>query len=662
MEPCAGTNTIAALLAGAIDGAAAGRLERHLDACAVCRELVAALGRGLTAVGAAASGAAASGALPQVGERIGRYEIRRVIGAGGMGVVYEARDATLGRRVAIKLLRPDLADGDATQLLAEAQAMARLSHPNVAVVHDVGRARGQLYLCMEYVAGTTLREWLAVERPGWRAVLAVFRAAARGLAYVHAAGLMHLDVKPDNILVCRDGRVVVTDFGVARMVGGGGRCVVGTPAYMAPEQRRGEAADARADQYGWCAAFADALVGARPGAGGAGERASAVRDAAAPRWLRAILRRGLAADRARRYATMDALLAAIDAAERGVARRRRAAVGVGVAAAAAAAMSVAPRGGAATITQTRTIERPVVQRHVIQAAVPGTPPGARPASATGERDTVTATPPSAAPADAIRSPAIAAPDVAPAFAAIAAPAPWDPRAPGPMPPSSLAAADPATGGGAGGLAAAASTFDCDDGSERRCAIDPPACPGGTILAVQAGCWTCADETCASLGWPRTCNDGTRLTCTSEPPACAAPRVLAVRDGCWRCDDPFHCASRTPAPRPPRPPPPEACGNGRCDPGENRASCAADCPTTCGNGFCEGGEDHATCASDCCELGESGACAAVCGNGFCEIGEDHAGCAADCCELAPSGSCVPVCGNGFCEIGEDAASCPSECPP
>src|SRR5262245_20140229 len=295
---CAGTNTIAALLAGAIDADAARRLEAHLDACAACRRLVADLGRGLSVIGAA-PGAPSCERLPAIGERVGRYEIRSVLGVGGMGVVYEAHDETLGRRVAVKLVRPDLVDVAGADLLVEAQAMARLAHPNIAVVHDVGWSGGRLYVCMEYADGATVRAWTDARARPWREVLRVFRAAGAGLAYVHRAGLVHLDFKPDNVILASGGRVLVTDFGLARVVSGGergARVVVGTPAYMAPEQRRGDATDERADQYAFCVALREALGGR------------------APAWVARAIARGLAEAPADRFASMDALLAALDPA------------------------------------------------------------------------------------------------------------------------------------------------------------------------------------------------------------------------------------------------------------------------------------------------------------------------------------------------------------
>ncbi len=297
MTSCASTNTIAALLAGAADPVVAERLEVHLDECAACRRLVAELGRGLSAIGDGKL-TAPTERLPQVGESFDRYEIRRVVGVGGMGIVYEAHDTTLDRRVALKLLRPDLLDGPS--LLTEARSMARLQHPNIATVHDAGIANGQLYICMEYVAGTTLRAWTSSRRRDWRNVARVFAAAGAGLAYVHRAGLVHLDFKPDNVLVDGDGRVRVTDFGVARIVGArpAARIIVGTPAYMAPEQQRGDTTDARSDQFAFCVSMREALG-----------------NSYAPRWLHRVVRRGLSAHPADRFATMDELLAALAAAD-----------------------------------------------------------------------------------------------------------------------------------------------------------------------------------------------------------------------------------------------------------------------------------------------------------------------------------------------------------
>src|SRR5215831_3352685 len=151
----------------------------------------------------------------------GRYKLVEKLGVGGMGVVYLAEDPQLGRKVAIKLVDPkasgtvSVSDGRA-RLLREAQALAQLSHPNVIAVHDVGTCADQVFIAMEYVEGSTLSQWLAGRKRTWREVLSTFAQAGRGLAAAHAAGIVHRDFKPDNVLVGNDGRVRVLDFGLAR--------------------------------------------------------------------------------------------------------------------------------------------------------------------------------------------------------------------------------------------------------------------------------------------------------------------------------------------------------------------------------------------------------------------------------------------------------------
>src|SRR5262245_49883348 len=176
---------------------------------------------------------------------VGRFVVRRAIGAGGAGRVVAAYDPVLDREIALKLLRGGgTAAGDA-RLIQEAQAMARLSHPNVVAIHEAGVADGQVYLVMELVDGGTLRGWLAAPR-SWREVRDRFVEAGRGLAAAHDAGLVHRDFKPDNVLVGGDGRARVTDFGLVRGLpcdrDDHAAAVVGTPRYMAPEQHRGETA------------------------------------------------------------------------------------------------------------------------------------------------------------------------------------------------------------------------------------------------------------------------------------------------------------------------------------------------------------------------------------------------------------------------------------
>jgi len=157
-------------------------------------------------------------ALPR-GTQLGRYLLLDRIGTGGMGEVYAAHDSELDRKVALKLLRPDPSETDPNllrmRLLREAQAMARLSHPNVVAIYDVGTFNDHIFIAMEYVAGRTLRRWLAEAPRSWREVVAVFIEAGRGLAAAHAALVLHRDFKPEKVLVGNDGRIRVLDFGLA---------------------------------------------------------------------------------------------------------------------------------------------------------------------------------------------------------------------------------------------------------------------------------------------------------------------------------------------------------------------------------------------------------------------------------------------------------------
>ena len=294
------------------------------------------------------------------GDLVDRYVILDRIGAGGMGVVYAAYDPELDRKIALKLLHlvDEVASGSGrTRLLREAQALAKLSHPNVVTVHDVGTLGGQVWLAMEYVDGETLGAWRRGQRPPWQEVLEVMLDAGRGLAAAHRAGLIHRDVKPDNIMVGRDGRVRVMDFGLARADGevdevrdgepapstvmSGELAVLslritqvgsmlGTPAYMSPESLRGAEADARSDLFGFCATLWEALYGDIPFAGAnfselcdsvfAGQLRPVPRGSPVPRWVRRGLERGLATKPGDRFASMDELLAYF---ERGRGRGRR---------------------------------------------------------------------------------------------------------------------------------------------------------------------------------------------------------------------------------------------------------------------------------------------------------------------------------------------------
>jgi len=337
------------------------------------------LGRTATAAVSATARVEPADAL---GSSLGRYRLEREIGEGGMGVVHAAFDPDLERRIALKVLRiaaPSIEAKD--RLLREARAMARLAHPNVVTVHEVGTVNGRDYVAMELIVGDTLADWLRSEKRRASEIVAAFLAAGRGLAAAHAAGIVHRDFKPHNVLRSKSGRIVVTDFGLAREAQGevtapresalslpaalpafpdhtpsslAGITVtgslLGTPAYMAPEQWSGGAVTPATDQFAYCVALWEALAGERPYRGPTLDelRAQAALGPGAldaskiPRRLRAILRRGLDPDPARRWPTMDALLAQIVRVE----RRPGIALAVGVGALiAASVLIVAMRAG-----------------------------------------------------------------------------------------------------------------------------------------------------------------------------------------------------------------------------------------------------------------------------------------------------------------------------
>jgi eukaryotic-like serine/threonine-protein kinase len=313
------------------------------------------------------------------GAVVGRFIVHRMLGTGGAGVVYAAHDPDLDRTIALKVLHRELADrADArARFLREAQALARLSHPNIISVYDVGSADGCTFIAMEYIAGQTFAEWVASSAPSWSEIVDVLVKAGRGLAAAHAAGLIHRDFKPANLLVGVDGRVMVTDFGLAREVveadpDAGPRtdreprgsvfaqsitrtgAVQGTPAYMAPEQHHGRPADARADQFSFCVTLYEAVfrahpfpprpspspaqqpptTGDEPGAATAHEPphsalAPAPSDArGAPVWLLRAAQRGLSPRPEDRHADMNRLLAALT--REPLRRRRRIQLGLAV--------------------------------------------------------------------------------------------------------------------------------------------------------------------------------------------------------------------------------------------------------------------------------------------------------------------------------------------
>ena len=377
-------NAAAEFVSGSLAQAAVTRVEHHLAGCRDCRQLVAAL-----AMDAANDSNAAT--VPHeklspsqvtqrptrtltVGDRVGRYLVLSALGAGGMGVVFSAYDPQLDRKVALKLLRAGITYNtkDArTRLRREAQAIAQLSHPNVVAVYDVGATEeGDLYIAMEFVEGDTLTTWLRQYPRSWREIVDVFLQAARGLMAAHSVGLLHRDFKPDNVLVGHDGRVRVTDFGLARSVitpeeGARPRpelaalnveltatgTVLGTPRYMAPEQLTGLDIDARADQFSFCVALYEALYGTHPLPGATSvsmlennEVALPPPESKVPPSIAKCVMRGLQRDRAKRYPGMSTLVDDLQppvprAALRNVAF---AAIGVVLIAGAAAAVLVRP--------------------------------------------------------------------------------------------------------------------------------------------------------------------------------------------------------------------------------------------------------------------------------------------------------------------------------
>lgn len=302
--------------------------------------------------------------------RIGRFMLLERIGSGGMGDVYSAYDEHLERRVAIKLVRNQSGAGASERLLREAKALARLSHPNVVQVYDAGTVESQVFVAMELIQGRNLRAWLEERTAGprlepWQGVRDIFLHAGAGLEAAHQAGLAHRDFKPENVLIGDDGRVAVVDFGLARLVAEqappasegnsevrpvqeGGPAVsaqtrvtatgalIGTPAYLSPEQIRGHTGDARSDQFSFCVSLYEALLGVRPFPVELAEdrlRAIEARQLAEPTagrnvpvWLRQALVRGMSPQPEERFSRMDDLLAALARDKR---RRKR---GVGVAA------------------------------------------------------------------------------------------------------------------------------------------------------------------------------------------------------------------------------------------------------------------------------------------------------------------------------------------
>jgi serine/threonine protein kinase len=312
-----------------------------------------------------------------IGVTTGRYTFTRYLGSGGMGVVYAARDHELERDVAIKVLRDTTTD--LGTLRREALAMARISDPAVVHVYEIGAFETRPYVAMELVEGMSLREWRRDNR-SWREVTRVMLAVGRGLVAAHRANVVHRDVKPENILIGRDGRACLVDFGLARGFerSEDGECA-GTPAYMAPEQHLGRAVTPASDQFGFCVTFWEILFEQRPFARSPSpdiptapafavaiinhQIQNAEHHRGVPRWLVAILRRGLAVEPERRWPALAELLNAIEQGlRRSVRRRRWLLVAIGVAISAVAVRPARER-----------VRSPTTKQHASRS-----PPNARP--------------------------------------------------------------------------------------------------------------------------------------------------------------------------------------------------------------------------------------------------------------------------------------------
>ena len=352
---------------------------------------------------AARAGAVADhpGRSLEEGARIGRFTVIRELGAGGMGVVMAAYDPKLDRNVAVKLLKPTARgqdrDGLQMRLMREARALAKLNHPNVIAIHDVGSHGDEIFIAEELVDGGDLRAWLAETPRSWSELLDVFRQAGRALAAAHAAGIIHRDIKPGNVVVDGEGRVRVLDFGLAKRIEdvkeveavadtltpdlspGEGLdtrtgTVLGTPLYMSPEQHLRQDADEQSDLFSFCVTFYEALYGEPPFAGDSlaalerqvtqGKVRDAPADSRVPGWVRRVLLRGLRVTPDERYPTMNALLDALSTDPAATRKRTLVVVGIAVTFAllGAVALFVFLRGtgaldrGAATLADARPEE------------------------------------------------------------------------------------------------------------------------------------------------------------------------------------------------------------------------------------------------------------------------------------------------------------------
>ncbi len=311
---CPDENLLVELAEGKLAGSARTAIDRHLDSCPECSRLVIELAKLATPARAAPK----------------RYNILRQLGAGAMGVVWEAEDTHLHRKVALKFVKPEGVDDKALRkrLLREARALAQVRHPNVMAVYDAGEADDEVCLVLELVNGSTARGWRAAAPRTVEDIVGVWRQAAAGLSAVHKAGIVHRDIKPDNVFVSDDGRVLIGDFGLARggdlahttttlTVSG---AVIGTPLYMSPEQLHGATASKKSDQFALCASIWEGILDERPFRGTtiaaivlAMQKVPEIPKTATAEQRRVlqILQKGLDPDPAKRFDDIDGLIAAL---------------------------------------------------------------------------------------------------------------------------------------------------------------------------------------------------------------------------------------------------------------------------------------------------------------------------------------------------------------
>jgi len=351
---CPEEGSVREALSGRFPEVEVARLLAHAERCPSCSRLLVRSGTLASSENVPTHVVASPAPLAEIppeevlprGATVGRYMVLEKLGAGGMGVVYAAYDPELDRKLALKLLHPGSVQveksGGQARLMREAQALARLAHPHVISIFDVGMWGERVFLAMELVEGPSLRDWLKQGPRPWREVVEVFTAAGRGLAAAHAAGLVHRDFKPDNVLLGKDGRVRVLDFGLARQASAALEpmsqppemplpersgssldtpltrvgLVIGTPAYMAPELYSGGVLDARSDQFSYCVSLYEALYGERPhgrtpGPPSTWRTPEPPRDARVPASLRRLVLRGLDPKPEQRFPSMEALLEAL---------------------------------------------------------------------------------------------------------------------------------------------------------------------------------------------------------------------------------------------------------------------------------------------------------------------------------------------------------------